>query len=137
MPFLAEGGATAEEVEAIHQAWVKVVLLQVILWSYPYVREGDFLGFRLRRLGLVGVWRVVLQRVTCGVPALIDSVLGALQRFRVGVINGLGVRVSGFDVWSRVHGHGYTPSDRGCYSHLHLECQADDPFSRCARRKSC
>ena len=41
-PFLAEGGATAEEVEAMHQAWVKTVLLQVILWSYPYVREGDF-----------------------------------------------------------------------------------------------
>jgi Protoglobin len=41
-PFLAEGGATAEEVEAMHQAWVKAVLLQVILWSYPYVREGDF-----------------------------------------------------------------------------------------------
>jgi Protoglobin len=41
-PFLAEGGATAEEVEAMHQAWVKAVVLQVILWSYPYVREGDF-----------------------------------------------------------------------------------------------
>jgi Protoglobin len=41
-PFLADGGATAEEVEAMHQAWVKTVLLQVILWSYPYVREGDF-----------------------------------------------------------------------------------------------
>ena len=41
-PFLAEGGAMAEEVEAMHQAWVKAVLLQVILWSYPYVREGDF-----------------------------------------------------------------------------------------------
>jgi hypothetical protein len=41
-PFLAEGGATAEEVEAMHQAWVKAVLLQVILWSYPYVRDGDF-----------------------------------------------------------------------------------------------
>jgi hypothetical protein len=41
-PFLAEGGATPEEVDAMHQAWVKAVLLQVILWSYPYVREGDF-----------------------------------------------------------------------------------------------
>jgi hypothetical protein len=41
-PFLAEGGATAEELEAMHQAWVKAVLLQVILWSYPYVRDGDF-----------------------------------------------------------------------------------------------
>ena len=41
-PFLAEGGASADEVEAMHQAWVKAVLLQVILWSYPYVRDGDF-----------------------------------------------------------------------------------------------
>jgi hypothetical protein len=35
-PFLAEGGATPDEVEAMHQAWVKAVLLQ------PYVRDGDF-----------------------------------------------------------------------------------------------
>jgi Protoglobin len=41
-PFLADGGAAPDEVEAMHQAWVKAVLLQVILWSHPYVREGDF-----------------------------------------------------------------------------------------------
>jgi Protoglobin len=41
-PFLAEGGATPDEVEAMHQAWVKAVLLSVILWSQPYVRDGDF-----------------------------------------------------------------------------------------------
>jgi hypothetical protein len=41
-PFLAEGGASPNEVEAMHQAWVKAVLLQVILWSQPYVREGEF-----------------------------------------------------------------------------------------------
>ena len=41
-PFLADGGATPDEVDAMHQAWVKAVLLQVILWSYPYVRDGDF-----------------------------------------------------------------------------------------------
>ena len=34
-PFLADD-------EAMHQAWVKAVLLQVILWSHPYVRDGDF-----------------------------------------------------------------------------------------------
>jgi hypothetical protein len=39
---IAEGGAAPDEVEAMHQAWVKAVLLQVILWSHPYVREGDF-----------------------------------------------------------------------------------------------
>jgi hypothetical protein len=41
-PFLAKGGAAPEEVEAMHAAWVKAILLQVILWSHPYVREGDF-----------------------------------------------------------------------------------------------
>jgi Protoglobin len=41
-PFLAAEGTSGEDVEAMHQAWVKAVLLQVILWSHPYVREGDF-----------------------------------------------------------------------------------------------
>ena len=41
-PFLADAGATPDEIEAMHQAWVKAVLLQVILWSQPYVRDGDF-----------------------------------------------------------------------------------------------
>jgi hypothetical protein len=41
-PFLARHGASEDEVEAMHQAWVKAVLLQVILWSHPYVRDGDF-----------------------------------------------------------------------------------------------
>jgi len=26
----------------MYQAWVKAVLLQLILWSHPYVRDGDF-----------------------------------------------------------------------------------------------
>lgn len=41
-PFLAKTGAPAEEVERMHAAWVKAVLLQAILWSHPYVREGEF-----------------------------------------------------------------------------------------------
>lgn len=41
-PFLARRGHSPEEVEKMHQAWVKSVLLQVILWSQPYVPEGDF-----------------------------------------------------------------------------------------------
>jgi Protoglobin len=41
-PFLAKGGASAADVERMHAAWVKAVLLQSILWSYPYVREGQF-----------------------------------------------------------------------------------------------
>lgn len=41
-PFPAAGGATAEEVDQMHQAWIKSVLLQEILWSRPYIREDDF-----------------------------------------------------------------------------------------------
>ena len=41
-PFLAKQGHSAEEVDKMHQAWVKSVILQVILWSRPYIREGDF-----------------------------------------------------------------------------------------------
>lgn len=41
-PFLAKKGHSAEDVEKMHQAWVKSVLLQITLWSYPYVKEGDF-----------------------------------------------------------------------------------------------
>lgn len=41
-PFLAQKEHSAAEVEAMHQAWVKSVILQVTLWSYPYVKEGDF-----------------------------------------------------------------------------------------------
>lgn len=41
-PFLEKSGASREDVDGMHQAWTKSVLLQVILWSYPYVREGDF-----------------------------------------------------------------------------------------------
>jgi hypothetical protein len=41
-PFLGKGGHPPEMVEAMHAAWTKSVLLQVILWSQPYVRDGDF-----------------------------------------------------------------------------------------------
>lgn len=41
-PFLAKKGARAEDVEAMHAAWTKSVLLQAILWSRPYVKDGDF-----------------------------------------------------------------------------------------------
>lgn len=41
-PFLAKKGGSAEDVEKMYAAWVKSCLLQVTLWSYPYVREGDF-----------------------------------------------------------------------------------------------
>jgi hypothetical protein len=41
-PFLAKKGHGAEEVEKMHQAWFKSVVLQVALWSYPYVKPDDF-----------------------------------------------------------------------------------------------
>lgn len=41
-PFLAKKGHSAEEVDKMHQAWFKSVVLQVALWSVPYVKEGDW-----------------------------------------------------------------------------------------------
>lgn len=41
-PFLEESGRPPEEVEKMHQAWLKAVVLQVALWAYPYTKEGDF-----------------------------------------------------------------------------------------------
>jgi hypothetical protein len=35
-PYLAGKGHTAEEVEKMHQAWVKSLQLQIALWSQPY-----------------------------------------------------------------------------------------------------
>jgi hypothetical protein len=29
-------------VDGMHQAWFKSVVLQVTLWSQPYVKDGDF-----------------------------------------------------------------------------------------------
>ncbi len=41
-PFLANKGHPAEDVEGMYQAWLKSLLLQVTLWSQPYVKDGDF-----------------------------------------------------------------------------------------------
>jgi hypothetical protein len=41
-PFLAKKGHTAADVERMHAAWIKSSLLQLTLWSHPYVKEGDF-----------------------------------------------------------------------------------------------
>lgn len=38
--FLSAGGWPAARVEAARQAWTKAVLLEITLWSRPYVREG-------------------------------------------------------------------------------------------------
>lgn len=41
-PFLAKKGAPAADVEKMHAAWVKSVLVQSILWSQPYIKDGEF-----------------------------------------------------------------------------------------------
>lgn len=41
-PFLARKGATAADVERMQAAWVKSVLMQTILWSHPYIKDGEF-----------------------------------------------------------------------------------------------
>lgn len=40
--FLERGGHGQKDVDRMHQAWIKSVLLQTILWSQPYVKEGQF-----------------------------------------------------------------------------------------------
>ena len=41
-PFLAKKGASVADVERMHAAWVKAVLMQAILWSHPYIKDGEF-----------------------------------------------------------------------------------------------
>jgi hypothetical protein len=41
-PFLQKGNRSPDEVKKMHAAWTKSVVLQTILWSYPYVKAGDF-----------------------------------------------------------------------------------------------
>ncbi|MFQ5433286.1 MAG: protoglobin domain-containing protein [Anaerolineae bacterium] len=41
-PFLAKKGHSEAKVDKMHQAWFKSVVIQVALWSVPYVHEGDF-----------------------------------------------------------------------------------------------
>ncbi len=41
-PFLARNGHSQEDVDKMLDAWTKSVLLQVTLWAYPYVKEGDW-----------------------------------------------------------------------------------------------
>jgi hypothetical protein len=41
-PFLAAEGHSAEDVDRMHQAWLKSVILQITLWSRPYINDGQF-----------------------------------------------------------------------------------------------
>jgi hypothetical protein len=41
-PFLEKKGHSQETVNHMYDAWWKSMILQVTLWSQPYIREGDF-----------------------------------------------------------------------------------------------
>jgi hypothetical protein len=41
-PFLAKKGHPVDQVEKMYAAWVKSCILQMTLWSYPYIKDGDF-----------------------------------------------------------------------------------------------
>jgi hypothetical protein len=41
-PFLGKQGHAADVVDRMAAAWVKSCLLQVTLWSHPYIKDGDF-----------------------------------------------------------------------------------------------
>jgi len=40
--FLAAKGHSAEDIEKMHQAWFKAVVLSVTLWCVPYIKEETF-----------------------------------------------------------------------------------------------
>ena len=41
-PFLEKKGHTKEEVDRMHDAWFKSVVLHVVLWSRPYTPDSDY-----------------------------------------------------------------------------------------------
>jgi hypothetical protein len=41
-PFLAKGGHSTNDVDAMFHAWFKSVTMQVALWTAPYVQPDDF-----------------------------------------------------------------------------------------------
>jgi hypothetical protein len=41
-PFLAKQQHAPDDVEKMYAAWLKSCLLQLTLWSHPYVKDGDF-----------------------------------------------------------------------------------------------
>jgi hypothetical protein len=40
--FLAKKGHSPEDVEKMHTAWFKSIVLQTAIWSHPYAKEGDW-----------------------------------------------------------------------------------------------
>lgn len=41
-PFLEKKGHSADEVDKMHQAWFKSLVLQVTLWTNPYLKPEDY-----------------------------------------------------------------------------------------------
>jgi len=41
-PYLAKAGHSSEVVNRMYDAWWKSMILQVTLWSQPYMKDGDF-----------------------------------------------------------------------------------------------
>lgn len=41
-PFLEKSGLPKAKVDAMQDSWNKAVILQTILWTQPYIREGQF-----------------------------------------------------------------------------------------------
>ncbi len=41
-PFLVEGGVNDGDIDGMMASWLKALTLTTILWTYPYVKEGDF-----------------------------------------------------------------------------------------------
>jgi Protoglobin len=40
-PFLANEGHDPQEVDKMHDAWFKSVVMQVALWAHPYAKDGE------------------------------------------------------------------------------------------------
>jgi hypothetical protein len=40
--FLANKNKPQEDIDCMMNAWFKAVTLTVVLWTYPYIREGEF-----------------------------------------------------------------------------------------------
>ena len=41
-PFLEKAGHSRDDVDRMQDSWRKSVLMQVILWSQPYIKQGEF-----------------------------------------------------------------------------------------------
>ena len=41
-PFLEKKGHTKDQVDRMHEAWFKSVVLHVVLWSQPYTPDSDY-----------------------------------------------------------------------------------------------